>query len=63
MQLYRTTYVDEDKKVVNIWSASKTDASKARTAAKHEGYKNPVTEPVDVPTKKEELIAWLNANN
>jgi len=62
MQLYRVSYVDERKRKRSVWSPSKVSASKTRTTLKHNGADPGPIEAVDVPTKKEELIAWLNEN-
>lgn len=46
------------------WVGSQGDAGKARKQFNSEGAhrKHIETHEVDVPTKKEELLTWLNAN-
>ena len=43
------------------FQGSQTEASKARTAAKTDGYKVE-TQTIEVPTNKAGLLEWLNAN-
>jgi hypothetical protein len=52
---------DED---IRVWSASKTDASKAVSELVKDRViavrKDATTVEIDVPTKKAELLNWLN---
>lgn len=60
MQIYRTT-ADTESHSLQSWQGSLSDASKARTAYKAQGYRS-TSEPVEVPTNKAGLLAWLNEN-
>lgn len=63
MQLYKTTAANNHGEDITVsWQASQTEASKARTALKAEGYIRPLSQTVEVPTTKGPLLAWLNAN-
>ena len=61
MQLYKTTYANEDGAVITSFQGSQTEASKARSALKKEGHK-PETHTFNIPTAKGPLIEWLNEN-
>ena len=64
MKLYRITAANGTTAEVEhvIWAGSQADAAKARKELGGHGYKRAdiETEDVEVPTKKEELIAFLN---
>ena len=62
MQLYKTFYTDETGKEQVTWQGSQTEASKARSTAKANGYKKPESQTVNVPTAKGPLLDWLNEN-
>ena len=62
MQIYKTTYKNEDGAVVTSWQASQTEASKTRSQIKRDGYGKPETATVNIPTAKGPLIDWLNEN-
>lgn len=62
MNLYKTTGENSDGKEATKWSGSQADAGKHRKELKSQNYKGVGTEEVDVPTKKQELLDWLNAN-
>lgn len=61
MNLYKTTGKANDVNAV-LWSGSLADASKSRVAMKKSGGKNVETVEVDVPTSKQDLIAFLNSS-
>ena len=66
MNLYKTIATDASisntpRNDVVSWQASQTDASKARTAAKADGYKA-TSSTVNFPTAKGPLLEWLNNN-
>ena len=56
MLLYKTTTTDGVS-----FQGSQTEASKARSALKTQGFK-PETQTIEVPTNKAGLLEWLNAN-
>ena len=60
MKLYRVSG-NSDKQTV-IWAGSQSDAAKARKELIAQGFKRAelLTEEVDVDTKKEGLLAFLN---
>ena len=62
MRLYRTTGRGEDKPAWVIWTSSEADAGKARHKMTADGLhrKDVETVPVEVPTDKLGLIAFLN---
>ena len=68
MNLYRTKYskdVSEDGTKFEkgfSWTGSLSDASKDRVRLKKEGCEDVHTDPVDVPTDKAGLMAFLNAS-
>ena len=62
MQLYKTTYANEDGSVMTSYQGSQTEASKARTSIKKDGYGKPETQTINIPTAKGPLIEWLNEN-
>lgn len=43
-----------------VWTGSQAEAATERKRIRGEGQKNVETTTVEVPTKKEELIAFLN---
>lgn len=43
------------------WQASQTEASKARSTLKTDGYKGE-SQTVNIPTSKGPLLEWLNEN-
>lgn len=66
MQIYKTTAVYNGISTASTpdrisWQASQTEASKARTAAKSDGYKA-TSQTVNIPTAKGPLLEWLNEN-
>lgn len=68
MKLYKTTYLTDvigvdGRRISKIsWQTSGDAASKARTALKAKlAEPRPETLPVDIDTKKEGLVAFLNA--
>ena len=60
MKLYRVIGNSDKQKV--IWAGSQSDAAKARKELMAQGFKRAelLTEEVDVDTKKEGLLAFLN---
>ena len=70
MKLYKTratrsapeTDLGSDVRV--SWQGSQTEASKARTAFRAEGFKKSdvTSQEMDVPTTKDALMDWLNEN-
>jgi hypothetical protein len=60
MKLYRTKSTKQPTEPAQ-WSHSGESAGKVRKAMRSEGLA-PSTEQVEVPTKKLELVAWLNKN-
>ncbi len=62
MNLYKTTGETEDGKVTTRWSGSQAEAGKDRKELKSTNNKGVSTEEVKVPTKKPDLLAWLNTN-
>ena len=60
MKLYRVSGNSDKQKV--IWAGSQSDAAKARKELIAQGFKRAelLTEEVDVDTKKEGLLAFLN---
>ena len=64
MKLYRTIFLDDQDHVAlthESWTGTLADASKERKRLKLEGMRNIVTDEVEVPTHKVNLLAWLNA--
>ena len=67
MKLYRT-FAHSSENIAgttrNNWATSQASASKHRSELYRAGHKQKdvTTEEVDVPTKKAELVAWLNEN-
>jgi hypothetical protein len=62
VRLYKTTGYDDSHGRVISWSGSRADAAKDRKAMQTE-YKlagKPATVEVDVPTRKADLLDWLN---
>lgn len=62
MKLYRVSFT-ADADEIGTWVGTQSDASKARTDFMEKyGLKRKEIhiEDVEVPTKKEELLAWLN---
>lgn len=63
MRLYKTIGVNITVKMRRIkWSGTQVDARADRKALKEEGFGEPDTQEVDVPTDKQGLLAWLNEN-
>lgn len=63
MKLYRTDFIDDDAKdqaAQAIWSGTQSDAAGDRKRLKTDGMREIKTTDVDVPTSKQELLAWLN---
>lgn len=60
MKLYRVIGNSDKQKV--IWAGSQSDAAKARKELIAQGFKRAelITEEVDIDTKKEGLLAFLN---
>lgn len=65
MKLYRTfaTPVGLDKTPAT-WTTSEAKAASERAKLVKAGYRRDdvTTKEVDVPTKRDELVAWLNEN-
>ena len=59
MKLYQTTVLHSGLKFQEF-SSSSDAASKVRTRLKKNGMPGPTTEEVDVPTTRNELVAFLN---
>ena len=61
MKLYRVIGNSDKQKV--IWVGSQSDAAKARKELIAQGFKRAelITEEVDIDTKKEGLLAFLNS--
>lgn len=62
MKLYRVSFA-ADAGEVGTWAGTQADASKARTDFMQKyGLKRKEIhiEDVEVPTRKEDLLAWLN---
>lgn len=64
MKLHRIKYATKDGKLRYAYASSETEASKKSTAIKAEHGKEakPVREPIEVPTGKDGILGWLNAN-
>lgn len=62
MDLYKTTGENSDGDTATVWAGTQADAAKNRKALKSTNFKGVDTEEVDVPTKKADLIAFLNKN-
>lgn len=61
MILYKT-YATDGSGTTNVsFQGSQTDASKARSAAKKDGWKAE-SQTINVPTAKGPLLDWLNEN-
>jgi hypothetical protein len=63
MKIYMTSALDSDStdRRMRNWDTSADDASKSRTALKRmDKACEPETIPVDVPTTRKELAAFLN---
>lgn len=62
MKLYRAEWDDPDDGTIVSWHASKREAKSAVSdAIKNGNAQEPTSvKAVNVPTKKGELIAWLN---
>jgi hypothetical protein len=61
MNLYKTTATNESGQKDVSFQGSQTEASKARSAAKKDGCKAE-SQTINVPTSKDGLLEWLNAN-
>lgn len=61
MILYKTYTTNEHGQQTVSFQGSQTDASKARSAAKKEGFKAE-SQTINVPTAKGPLLDWLNEN-
>jgi len=61
MQLYKTFTKTLDGTEMISYQGSLTEASKARSSAKKEGFKAE-TQTINIPTGKAGLIEWLNNN-
>lgn len=64
MKLYKTKYVNDDakgNKYGSKWSTSAGAASKDRTALKKDGMREIETEEVEVDTRRDNLVTFLNA--
>lgn len=62
MQLYKTITTDKETGDTGIsYQGSQTEASKARSEAKKNGYKAE-SQTINVPTAKGPLLEWLNEN-
>lgn len=63
MKLHQIKYEHKETgEVRREFAASDTEASKRCTALKMAAKGKPVREPVEIPTDKAGLLAWLNAN-
>lgn len=62
MQIYKTYATNENGQTDVSWQGSQTEASKARSAAKKDGYKKAESQTVNIPTAKGPLLDWLNEN-
>ncbi len=61
MKIHKTTYTHPTLGKIVTWSGSDSEAAKVRKDARHNHCK-PVTEAVEVDTKKQGLIAFLNGS-
>lgn len=62
MTLYKTFITDKQTGAVTVsFQGSQTEASKARSAAKRDGFRAE-SQTIDVPTSKGGLLEWLNEN-
>ena len=62
MNLYKTYATDKTTQAVTVsFQGSQTEASKARSAAKADGFKAE-SQTIEVPTAKGPLLEWLNEN-
>ena len=63
MKFYKTTAVNklDELATATTWQASQSDAGAARAAGRKEGHKVD-TKTMDIPTDKQGLLGWLNAN-
>lgn len=66
MKLYKTTIKSGSlgETRTSAWQGSQAEASSYRAKAVSAGAKrvDVTTEPIDIPTGKEGLLVWLNAN-
>ena len=62
MKLYRIVATQNKEVKEAIWAGSQAEAAKARKELVTKGFKRAEveTDEVEVPTKKDELIAFLN---
>jgi hypothetical protein len=60
MKLYKTTATRGDDTIAVSWQGSQTEASKARSGYKREGFHKPESRDMDVPVTKDALLEWLN---
>jgi len=61
MKFYRLEWSDPDHGMRVEWFTSEVNAKKANTGLKKLKMAGTIT-PVDIPTTKNELVAWLNKN-
>lgn len=62
MNLYKTWVHTPDEGCVQVWTGTQADAKlKAKELKAEYPDEGVYTEPVDVPTDKPGLLAWLNA--
>ena len=61
MQLYKTFATNENGQTDVSFQGSQTEASKARSAAKKDGFKAE-SQTINIPTAKGPLLDWLNEN-
>jgi len=75
MRLYKNTYCNDESQCVSLWFSSKALADKAWVHARRtgevapsvtmpvvDGFHSVRSEAVEVPTKKADLIAFLNSD-
>lgn len=63
MKLYRTRFVSEETEdTLCEWDGTQLSARQRRQELKSGGKGEIATEEVEVPTRKEELLVWLNDN-
>jgi len=60
MKLYRVPYQNVDHGYQAEWCASKEAARRISARLRDEGEEPEDAEPIDVPTKKDELVRFLN---
>ena len=63
MKFYKTTATSklDERETFTTWQVSQGDAAASRAAGRKLGHRVE-TETLDIPTAKQGLLEWLNAN-